>query len=195
MLDMQEKIKGILHAEALFAKKLALKVIDKPSLSVWMILIPVIFVYYFFRCQRFSSGQKQFTENHMISIRHALNEAVAVVENDKKPDPGSLASMSDVPEAIRDNQAAVYKVLIEHFVDLLRSEGESVDALTRRVYQKRTHYLLFLNQLNRLEKDRNTALKPLLYEKTEGVNEVVERIEKFSETLRREMAEEIFPSG
>ena len=131
----------------------------------------------------------------MISIRHALNEAVAVVENDKKPDPGSLASMSDVPEAIRDNQTAVYKVLIEHYVDLLRSEGESVDALIRRVYQKRTHYLLFLNRLNRLEKDRNTALKPLLYEKTEGVNEVVERIEKFSEALRREMAEEIFPSN
>ena len=36
MLDMQEKIKGVLYAEELFAKKLALKVIDKPSLSVFI---------------------------------------------------------------------------------------------------------------------------------------------------------------
>ena len=191
---MQKKIKDILHAEELFAKKLALKVIDKPSLTVWMILVPIIFVYYFFRFQRFNSGRKRFAENYLISIRRALDEAVAVVENDRKPDPGSLASMSDVPEAIRDKQAAVFKLMIEHYVDLLRSEGESVDALIRRVYQKRTHYLLFLNRLNRLEKDRNKALKPLLHEKTEGVDEVVERIEKFSETLRREMAEEIFPN-
>lgn len=195
MHDMQEKINGILHAEELFAKRLALKVIERPKLSIWMILIPIIFLHYFYRFQKFNTGQKRFVENYMISIRRALNEAVEVVENGKKPDPGSMASMSDVPEAVRKKQADVYAVMLEHYIDLLRSKGDDVAALIRRVYQKRTNYLLFLNRLNRVEKDRNSALKPLLYETTDGVNEIVEQMERFSEILRREMAEKIFPSG
>ena len=195
MLDMQEKINGILHAETLFAKRLALKVIEKPKLSIWMILIPIIFVHYFYRFKKFTTGQKQFSQNYMISIRRALGEAAEVVDHGKNPDPVSLASMSDVPEAIREKQAHVYAVMLEHYIDLLRSEGDDVESLIRRVYQKRANYLLFLNRLNRAEKDRNAALKPLLYETTEGVNEVVERMERFSESLRREMAEKIFPSS
>ena len=37
-------------------------------------------------------------------------------------------------------------------------------------------------------------LKPLLYESTEGVNEIVAQMEGYSESLRREMAEKIYPS-
>ena len=193
MLDLQEKVKGILDTEEVFAKRLALKVIDKPKLSIWMILIPIIFVHFFYRFQKFNTAQKKFAENYMISIRRALNEALEVVESGKKPAPRALASMSDVPEAIREKQADVYEVMLEHYIDLLRAKGDDVNALIRRVYQKRSHYLLFLNRLNRVEKDRNSALKPLLYETTEGVNEIVERMERFSEILRRETAEKIFP--
>lgn len=194
MLDMQEKINSILHAEELFAKRLALKVIERPKLSIWMILIPIIFVHYFYRFQKFNTGQKRFVEHYMISIRRALNEAAGVVEGRKKPDPVSLASVSDVPEAIRGKQADVYAVMVDHYIDLLRSKGDDADALIRRAYQKRANYLLFLNRLNRVEKDRNAALKPLLYESTEGVNEIVEQMERSSEALRREAAEKIFPS-
>ena len=193
MLETRVKQNLILEHETFFAKKLALQVIDKPRLSIWMILIPIIFVYYFYRFQKFNTGRKVFAEHYMISIRRALNEASAVVDTGKKPDPVSLSETSDVPEAIRKYQADVYSILVEHYTDLLCAEGEDVESCIRSAYGNRTNYLLFFNRLNQAEKNRNQALKPLLQETTPEVNHVVERIERISQTLRREMAELIFP--
>lgn len=194
MLTVVEKKQRILEFETRFAKRLALKVIERPTLSIWMILIPVIFVYFFYRFNRFNIGQKKFAEDYMIGIRRALNEAEAVVGTGKPPDPPALAHMSDVPDAVRKRQTDVYAVLVEHYVDLLRAEGNSVESWIQAAYRTRTHYLLFVNRLGRAEKDRNAALIPILRETTEGVDEVVERIERFAEELRREIAEQVFPS-
>ena len=192
MPDLLEKKKMILVHEEQFAGKLALQVIEKPKLSVWMILIPIIFVYYFYRLQRFSTGRKTFAEHYMISINRAINEAEAVIEEGKTPDPAALAGLSDVPESIRDRQTKVYHVLLEHYIDLLKADGDDYESLIRTAYGSLTNCLLYCNRINQVEKERNKALIPIMSQTTEGVNEIIENIERYSETFRREMAERIF---
>ena len=192
MPDLLEKKKMILVHEEQFAGKLALQVIEKPKLSVWMILIPIIFVYYFYRLQRFSTGRKTFAEHYMISINRAINEAEAVIEEGKTPDPAALAGLSDVPESIRDRQTKVYHVLLEHYIDLLKADGDDYESLIRTAYGSLTNCLLYCNRINQVEKERNKALIPIMSQTTEGVDEIIENIERYSETFRREMAERIF---
>ena len=76
MPDTSEQRAIILESERQFAHKLALEVIDRPSLTVWMILIPVIFVYYFFRLNRYKSGREAFIKHYMTGIHRVLEEAM-----------------------------------------------------------------------------------------------------------------------
>jgi len=54
-------------------------------------------------------------------------------------------------------------------------------------------FLLFLNRLNETEKQFNAALSPHLQMTTEGVEDIIARMEHASEVLWREEAERIFP--
>ena len=61
MLKLDEKLALILDQEKTFAKSVAGLVIEKPKLSIWMILIPIIFVHYFYRWNQYSEGLKKFS--------------------------------------------------------------------------------------------------------------------------------------
>ena len=54
-------------------------------------------------------------------------------------------------------------------------------------------FLVFLNRLNETEKQFNAALSPHLQMTTEGVEDIIARMEHASEVLWREEAERIFP--
>jgi hypothetical protein len=192
MTTPNEKRTFILEHEEKFADALAVKVIDKPRLSLWMILIPIIFVYYFYQFQRFRTGREAFAENYMISRKRALDESLAVVETGREPDIQRLIRMSTLPEDTHEQYREFLSVLIEHYTELLRSKGEDFESLVRSAYRNRTNFLLFLNRLNQAEKILNTALKTHLSKTAEGIDEVVETIQTYSEKLRRNNAEKIF---
>lgn len=191
MTTAGEKKELILNHEIAFAAHLARQVVQKPKLSVWMILIPIIFVFYFYQLQRYSEGRTKFIEHYLMSRRRVLDEAAALVTSDAKPDITRLAAQSDVPEEARGLQAEVLTLLVEHFANLLRAEGEDFDALVRHAYRVRTNYLLVMNRLNQAEKAVYTAVVSRLEEEAAGT--VVKTIEAASETFRREEAERIFP--
>lgn len=193
MVSMNAKIDLIIKHEEKIAKILATAVLDKPKISIWMILIPVIFVYYIYQHQKFVDGRKTFVEKYVIVKKLALDEALAAVKYAKEPDIDGLAKMSGHTGQILVEYSVLLGVLIGHYKDLLRSEGETFESLVKSTYKNRTNYLLFTNQLNQVEKRFNTALKPHLYETTEGVDNIVTNIEHCSEKLRREEAEKIFP--
>lgn len=183
----------VLKHEEKFAGALATAVLDKPQTSIWMILIPIIFVYYIYQYQKFVDGRKTFVEKYMLMKKLALDEALAAVKYAKEPDIDGLVEMSGHTGQILVEYSVLLGVLIGHYKDLLRSEGETFESLVKSTYKNRTNYLLFANQLNQVEKRFNTALKPHLYETTEGVDNIVTTIEHYSEKLRRAEAEKIFP--
>ena len=60
MSNLEEKKKLILAHEEKFAHGLGLKVIEKPKLSIWMILVPIIFVYFFCSVPEIFSDPENF---------------------------------------------------------------------------------------------------------------------------------------
>jgi len=192
MRPTEEKAALIVAQEEAFAHTLALQVLDRPQLSIWMILIPIIFVYFFYRYQKFSSGRKVFCENYLISRKRALNEALEVIRTGRKPEINALARQSSLPEHLREKNADVLAVLVDHYIDLLRADGENFHALVRSAYRNQTNFLLFINRLNQAEKALNRALEPHLSQDSGDVNDIIHLINLHSEKIRKELSKKIF---
>ncbi len=191
--DLEEKRGWIIAQERRLAGFVARQVIEKPELSIWMILIPIIFIHFFYRLNKVADGRKEFVGNFMITRQRALEAALEGLTTGQTPDPDALCRMSSSPEATYGEYAAWLKVLLEHYAKLLRAEGDSVEELTRSAYGTRSNYLLFLHQLHRAEKGFNAALTPHLDASLTGVSTIVKTMETQSEAYRREEAEKIFP--
>ena len=192
MTSITKKKELILKYEQKFADGVAVAVIDKPKLSSWMILIPIIFIHYFYRMKKFADGRKEFAQHFILTRKRALEEALTSIESGGKPDVNALVKMSSAPKETHSDYKKWLEVLLDHYLDLLRSEGDSFEALIRSVYKTKINYLLFLNHLNRVERQFNTALKPSLSKTTEGINHIVSNIEQRCKQLRAKEAERIF---
>ena len=183
----------ILQAEQRFASQVSATVIDKPKLAVWMILIPVFFVFYFWQLKRYSDGRKTFAEKFLITRERALDQALQSAETQKGPDVEQVVQSSDIPDAIRKDYRRWVALLIDHYRDLILAHGSTYPALVRSTYKSRTNYLLFLNRLNQVEREFDAALKPHIQKNTEGVNGIIKLMEETTGAIRREDAEAIFP--
>ena len=157
-----------------------------------MILVPVIFVYFFYRLQKYASGRKEFTGHFMVSRQRAMDEAYLAVQSRKHPDSLKLCRLSSVPESIYSEYRNWLDVLIEHYTDLLKAPGDQISDLIRSVYRNRTNYLLFINQLNTVEKQFNDALKPHLPATIENGHHIMKLMETCTGQWRRQQAETIF---
>lgn len=73
--------------------------------------------------------------------------------------------------------AAWLRLLVEHYIDLLKADGSRADACIRKSYGSRTHYLLFLNRLKKAEARLNEALMPGLTADNSDVPETIRRME------------------
>ncbi len=193
MFSIQEKSAIIWAGEEKIAHALAAAVLDRPKISIWMILIPIIIVFHMFRFQKYVDGRKKFAEHYLISRKRALQANVRSLESGRLCDINGLVKQANIPENTAGEYTAWIKVLCEHYADLLRAEGDSLETLIKSVYKNRTNFLLFLNQLNATEKRFNAALSPHLQPVTEGVEEIIARMERASGALWREEAERIFP--
>jgi len=193
MNPIERKHKAILAYERRFALKLGEHVLEKPKMNIWMILIPIIIVFHMFRFQRYVKGKNLFAIDYLKSREQALASARRVATEGKATDARAVAAQMSMPEEARDPYGDLLSVLIDHFVGLLRAEGEDIDSLLRSAYRSRTDYLLFFNRLSRAEKRLNAALEPHLSREHREIGETIRRIEEISEQMRREEAGRVFP--
>ena len=191
MKGLERKKELILQQELRFANAIGAAVFEKPKVSFWMILIPILFLYFIYRMQRFKSGRLKFDQEFMATRRKAMDLAVEAFETGVKPNMAAVARESGIADELEKPYAAWLRALVEHYDDLLAANGESFEALVRSTYHNRTNYLLTLNRLNTVEKEFYAALKPQLAA-TEGAAAVIEAIEEHSRRLRRDLAEQIF---
>ncbi|MDM8516943.1 NF038143 family protein [Desulfobacterales bacterium HSG16] len=188
-----EKNRGIVFEyEENFAFRLASKVVDRPELSIWMILMPIIFVFYFQKLKQFTDGRKQFVEKFLEERNMALDVSIRAIESGHEPDIPSLVEKTGLPVDAASPFGRWLEILVEHYTDLLKAEGENFSDLVRHAYRTRSNYLIFLNRLNQSEKDLNAALTPHLEKIAANIFEAVSAIEKESEIMRRESAQIIF---
>lgn len=183
----------IMTQEKRFAAHVAARVIDKPPLAIWMILIPVFFVFYFWQLKRYTNGRKTFAEKFLITRQRALDHALRSAKTGEAPNIGNVVQAADIPDEIRKDYHRWVTVLVDHYRDLILAQGNDYAALIRSTYKNRTNYLLFLNRLNQVEREFDAALKPHIAETTENANGIIKLMEESTGSLRRQIAEEIFP--
>ena len=191
MKGLERKKELILQRELAFANAVGAAVFEKPKVSFWMVLVPLLFLYFIYRMQRYKSGRMKFDEEFMTTRRRAMNLAFEAVEAGTRPDIDRIARESGLTEALEKPYASWLKVLVDFYMDLLAANGDSFESLVRSAYRNRTNYLLTLNRLSTVEKEFYAAVKPQLAA-TEGAAAVIATIETQSHQLRRDLAENIF---
>jgi hypothetical protein len=191
MKALAQKKDLILQRELAFANAIGAAVFEKPRVSFWMVFIPILFLYFIYRMQRFKSGRMKFDEEFMSTRRRAMDVALEAADAKGRPDMGEVARSSSLPEALQKPYAAWMNALVEYYMDLLAAEGDSFEVLVRAAYRNRTDYLLTLNRLNTVEKEFYTALRPHMGA-AEGAADIIATIESRSRQLRRALAEQIF---
>lgn len=191
MKGLDRKRALILDQELAFANAIGAAVFEKPRISYWMVLIPILFLYFVYRMQKFKTGRIQFDQDFMVTRRKAMEIAIEGIETGNRPDIDAIARESGLRDVLENPYAAWLGALVEHYTDLLSATGDSYDALVRSAYRSRTDCLLALNRLGTVEKDFYAALKSQM-STTEGAAEVIANIQEQSRQLRRELAERVF---
>jgi len=182
----------ILEAERIFASQIGGAALEKPVVSFWMVLIPILFLYFIYRMQKYKRGRRKFTEDFMITRHRAMDITVEGLRDDIKPDIDQVVAKSNLSGELAIHYRSWVSVLVEYYGDLLAAKGERFESLARSAYGNRTNFLLVLNRLSGAERELYSALKPALSD-TEGVAAIISSIEQKTRQLRRELAERVFP--
>ncbi len=189
-LDLNRDL--ILTYERRFAGQVAGKVVDKPVLALWMILIPVFFVFYFFQFKRYKSGLKDFSENFLITRQRTLDAVWEAALSKTSADLEKVVELSDIPPEAKDQYRLWVELLADHYLLLIQASGRTYDELVRAAYKKKSNYLLRMKNLNRVEADLNHALAPHLPGDEQTIETVIKSMEGSVKELRRTQAAEIF---
>lgn len=192
MVSLEQKKEFILKHEEGFAFILAREVLKAPKFNIWMILIPIIIIYFIYQNRKVMDGRKSFAQNYLVSRRRALEESLACLKEGRRSGIDFILKESDLPAEAKGPFKEFFSLLVDHYEDLLRSDGEDMASLIRSTYKNRMNYLLFVNRLNEAERALNAALRPYMVKNMDEIHDVVKTMERVSEMLRRENALRIF---
>jgi len=189
--NLNQKKEIILSQELAFADEIGAVVFEKPKVSYWMVFIPILFLYFVYRMQKFKNDREKFNEEFMTSRRVAMDNAFGAAEANGKMEISGATQGSKLPAPLQKPYASWIKTLSSHYLDLLAADGNDFESLIRAAYSNRNNLLLTLDRLNNAEKEFYAALKPLMA-KVEGTAEIIATIESQSLRLRSELACRIF---
>lgn len=178
--------------ERRFAGHVAGEVVDKPVLALWMILIPVFFVFYFYQLKRYKSGLIDFSENFLITRKRTLDSVWEGSISKTSADLERVVELSDIPPEAQDHYRVWVELLADHYFLLIRASGGSYDELVKAAYKTKSHYRQRLENLNQVEADLNTALAPLLPGDKETIETVIKSMQESVKRLRQSQCKEIF---
>ncbi|MBU2643946.1 NF038143 family protein [bacterium] len=159
--SLEDKKALIMGNEERMANQLARKVIEKPVPPVWMILIPIFFIFFVWKLKQYSRGLKDFATHYLLSKRRALDTAFESVLSDNLPEIDHLVEMAgSLPAKAQPLYRAWLSLLVDHYRFLLTAPGNNHHEFIRSHYQHKINYAAFCNQLNRAEYAYNVALLP-----------------------------------
>lgn len=190
---MTTKKQHLLDHEHAMAHNVARLVLTKPKPPLWMIFIPVFFVFFAQKMKDHSAARDNFTANYLLSRRRALDAALRGIETSTPVDIDALtAQATDIPDSARPLYTQWMTTLVEHYQLLLRAQGGSHAAMVRSGYKTKTNYLLFCHCLNRAEHAFNQALLPSMAGDPRELERVIDKMNTASTELRRQEADSIF---
>ena len=202
LVDIKQKFDAILAREKTIARSVAAAVIRSKPLSVWEVLIPVIFILMFMKVRQ---EREVFSQNLMFTKKMSLEAAYKMVRN-QQPLEAVLTPIeqqtrelvTSAPEGIyseqiRREQLKEIRILIAHYCRLLNAEGADVNSLITGAYPNAAAYESFLRQLSDAEAQVSAAARRTLGSRAD--TRTLARIETALSGIRRKEVEEIFASG
>ena len=187
---MEKKIL-IIEAERKFAREVTLGAIVANPPSGWYYLIPGMFIIDFLRRE---SALRRYTKHFLFPRNLAIDAALAFINGEDESSVIShvegdvaarLSSLNLNTEDLFKAHMSFMNVLITHYQDLVRAEGDSYNLLIRNSYQSRADFQSFLTELTAAEH----AVDQLVIEKS-GNNEKAKKkvlIEQQQIDKRREI--------
>ncbi len=191
MTDPTRKKEIILGQEFALADKIGLAVFEKPKVSVWMIFIPILFLYFVFRMQRFKKDRMKFNEDFMSARREDMDMALEASAADGPEIKDRGERHAGLPKSLQEPYGLWIKELSLLYRDLLSAGGHDFDSLVRSAYPGRDQYLEALERLDKAEKEFYAALKPLMAG-VEGSDTVMDTMASESRRLRKAEGDRIF---
>ena len=179
--------------EMAFANAVGAAVFEKPTVSLWMVLVPLFFLYFVFLMRKYKNDREQFAQDFLLTRRRTLNVAADAVAAGQPPEIRQVLRQAGLTEALHQPYTAWVETLAGHYMDLLAAEGDSYEALVRAAYRSRSNYLLIVNRLNTVESLFYDALRPTIEAPDNTAAEIIAIIEKETRRLRRASAERTFP--
>jgi hypothetical protein len=181
------------------AQGLAVSLIRPKTLTVWEIMIPVIFILNYAKMKQ---SREIFIQNQMFTKKMALDAALDM-QKKNAPKETVLAQIesktkelvSSVPggiysDDIRRQQLNEIDLLIDHFSKLLNAEGKDYASLVTSAYQSATEYQSFLNQLKSAENEVMGAARRTLGDQTDM--DTAAKIESITASMRTAEVKKIF---
>jgi len=200
---INENYKSILAYETKTAQIITSKIIEKPELSAWMVLMPIVFILFIQRYQKYNESSKGFSAGYLYTKKIALETAYRIYNYEISREEASALVVEIVqknPNAeltilnIYNQQIKEIKLLSEHYLALLATKKDSYNQMVVSHYQTEDNYLGFVNQLAETEKEVTKASTPTFKDVVE-VSGIMEKVEKNLWELRFEEARKFFTQG
>jgi hypothetical protein len=198
--DVYKKYKIILAKEQSRARTLALSLIKPKPLTVWEIMIPVIFILNYVKLKH---SREIFIQNQMFTKKMALDAALDMNKKDVPKDtvmaqidtrtkelvasiPGGIYS-----DDIRKQQLNEIDLLIDHYSQLLNASGADYASLVTETYQSAESYSSFCDALQAAEKTVMNAAQRTLGSKAD--TDTAAKIESISASMRAAEVNNLYP--
>lgn len=191
---------AILSQERRLAKAIAKRVVKLPDVTVWVFMIPLIFI---FNILKYKRANEVFTLNFLFTKKLAVDAALGVVKKglsrqeavaqieDKTSDILASDKKGIYSEKIRQKQMYEMNLLLSHYIKLLEVAGKSYESLVINAYKSKDNYHGFLRELASAEKTVNRiALQAV--GRTKEAQEMISGMEEAAASLRTEQVDGIF---
>ena len=198
-VSYNKKFRMILDYEYALAKSVGLSLIRPKPLTVWDMLIPVIFILNFIKLKQ---SREVFIQNQIFTNTLALEatrdmfkksetrEAVIITTKKKTKDlltsvPGGIYS-----EDIRREQLKEIDLLMDHYCKLFKADGNDCPSLIVNAYNTQENYTAFLTQLKAVQKDVMNAAQRTLGAQADL--QAASRLEELTDKVRAAEVKKIF---
>ena len=197
---LDTKYENILAQENTVAKAVARSVIGESSVTVWDVLIPIIFV---FNVLKFKRAREIFALNFLFTKKLALQGAFDMIKTGQSREDVLAQIRHRTSEILASDKKGIYSIkirqkqmreielLLDHYYRLLNADGKDYGSMVRNAYLTRKDYVAFSKQLEGIEKEVNRTAGQTV--KTASAPDIILIMEEATARLRAAEAENIFP--
>jgi hypothetical protein len=196
---LDTKHENILAQERALAKAVASAVIGQTPVTVWDVLIPIVFV---FNVLKFKRAREIFTLNFLFTKKLALQGAFDMVKKGQSREDALGQIRDQTSQILASDKKGIYSIkirqkqmreielLLDHYFRLLNADGKDYVSMVKHAYRSRQDFAAFVKELEGIEKEVNRAASQTAG--TASAPDIVSRMEETAGRLRAAQVETIF---